>query len=95
MQKGRHSCLGFGGDGLIGENDAKGVADLGSGCVSLPESMVLETSSSFGSSSSSASLTNVPLLIKPQNGDFGFTSMDNSAKLQTTSDSIATLARYL
>ncbi|XP_022921554.1 uncharacterized protein LOC111429779 [Cucurbita moschata] len=76
-QKGRDFLVGFDGDALIGENEAKVVADLGNGGVSLAESMLLETSSSFESSSSS---------------DFGLSSLDNTVKLPTTSDSVATLS---
>ncbi|XP_038884113.1 uncharacterized protein LOC120075037 [Benincasa hispida] len=92
LQKGRDCLVGFDGEGLIGENEVKGVVDLGNGGFSLPESMVLETSSSFGSSSSSASLANVSPPTKPQTEDFGLSSLDNAATLQTASDSIATLA---
>ncbi|KAE8652255.1 hypothetical protein Csa_022250 [Cucumis sativus] len=84
LQKGRDCLVGFDGEGLIGENEVKGIVDLGNGGFSLPESMVLETSSSFGSSSSSASLANVSPPIKPQSEDFGLSSV--------ASDSVATLA---
>lgn len=94
MQKGRDCLRGFDGEGLIGENEFKGFADLSNGGVSsLPESMVLETSSSFGSSSSSTSLANVSPPIKPQSEDFGLSSLDNAAKIQTALDSVATLMR--
>lgn len=87
--------MGFDAEGVIGENEAKGITDLGNGCVSLPESMILETNSSFGSSSSSTSSANVSPPIKLQSEDFGLSLPDNAAKQHTTSDSAATLVRYL
>ncbi|KAL0555873.1 hypothetical protein IC582_004374 [Cucumis melo] len=84
LQKGRDCLVGFDGEGLVGENEVKGIVDLGNGGFSLPESMVLETSSSFGSSSSSASLANVSPPIKLQSEDYGLSSV--------ASDCVATLA---
>ncbi|XP_022938594.1 uncharacterized protein LOC111444780 [Cucurbita moschata] len=91
LQKGQDCLVGFDAEGVIGENEAKGITDLGNGCVSLPESMILETNSSFGSSSSSTSSANVSPPIKLQSEDFGLSLPDNAAKQHTTSDSAATL----
>ena len=81
MQKGRVNCLaGFDSDG----QSECGVDLFGNGIGSVAESVVLETSSSFGSTSSSASLTNLaPIKSNVEEGD-------DKVKV-TSSDS---LARY-
>ncbi|KAI4346927.1 hypothetical protein L6164_007790 [Bauhinia variegata] len=73
LQKGRHSMMGF--DGEAGSG-VEAHNFLSSG----PESMVLETSSSFGSTSSSASLSNLPPL-RAQGEDNEVNSQDAKVKL--------------
>ncbi|KAI4352176.1 hypothetical protein L6164_006453 [Bauhinia variegata] len=79
MQKGRHCLMGF--DGEAGSG-VEAHSFLSSG----PESMVLETSSSFGSTSSSASLSNLPPL-RCQGEDNEVNSQDAKVKL-TPADTV-------
>ncbi|PON77503.1 PB1 domain containing protein [Parasponia andersonii] len=84
MQKGRANCLvGFEGEA---QNECGGDFS-GNGIGSTAESMVLETSSSFGSTSSSASLTNLAA-IKSNVEDGGSGMNDNNVKL-TSPESLA------
>ncbi|KAJ9147318.1 hypothetical protein P3X46_029492 [Hevea brasiliensis] len=79
MQKGG---VGFGGEGQCeGSNGACSVGEVSVGLCG-PESMVLETNSSFGSTSSSVSLSNLP--AKGQVEDHGAGSLDNKVKLSTS-----------
>ncbi|XP_028785485.1 uncharacterized protein LOC114741399 [Neltuma alba] len=76
LQKGLGETHGFGfcyGSGV----EAHGFVSSG------PESMVLETSSSFGSTSSTASLTNLPFKSQ-SNEENEFVLQDNKAKLMQT-----------
>ena len=83
MQKGRNFLLGFEGEGAQSED----LIENGIGSTSMAESMVLETSSSFGSTSSSASLTNLALIKSSvEEGTSGV--QDSKAKF-TSSDPIA------
>lgn len=83
MQKGRNFLLGFEGEGAQSED----LIGNGIGSPSMAESMVLETSSSFGSTSSSASLTNLaPIKSSAEEGTSGV--QDSKAKF-TSSDAIA------
>ncbi|KAK4711965.1 hypothetical protein R3W88_006478 [Solanum pinnatisectum] len=65
--------------------DAKQTLDFGGG--SVPESMVLETSSSFGSTSSSISMSNIPA-IGVQAEDGGVNLQDKRVRVPSSSASI-------
>lgn len=65
--------------------DAKQTLDFGGG--SVPESMVLETSSSFGSTSSSISMSNMPA-IGVQAEDGGVNLQDKRVRVPSSSASI-------
>lgn len=67
MRKGRNCLLGF-----EGEAQSEDLIGNGIGSSSMAESMVLETSSSFGSTSSSTSLTNLaPVKSSVEEGTTG------------------------
>lgn len=68
-----------------GAGDAKQALDFGGG--SVPESMVLETSSSFGSTSSSISMSNIPAIgVQPEDG--GANLQDKRVRVPSSSASI-------
>lgn len=68
-----------------GAGDAKQTLDSGGG--SVPESMVLETSSSFGSTSSSISMSNIPA-IGVQAEDGGATLQEKRVRVPSSSASV-------
>lgn len=80
MQKGENCAAGF------GQNESLNCV----GALSGAESIVLETNSSFGSTSSSFSLTNSPS-GKPQDENNGTNFQENRARLP----SVDLASRYL